>query len=90
MIKEDKEMNEIDKVIVDYHLETEKAINGQIPHYPSIVEARTKLINLIVDKLTVMGIKLNRGGILSDVEVEYYNRGAEAQLQHTIKEIKGE
>ena len=26
------------------------------------------------------GLKLNRGGILSDVEVEYYNRGAKAQL----------
>ena len=49
-----------------------------------------KIINLIVDKLTVIGIKLNRGGILSDVEVEYYNRGAEAQLEHAIKEIKGE
>ncbi|KKM69338.1 hypothetical protein LCGC14_1451840 [marine sediment metagenome] len=26
-------------------------------------------------------IKLNCGGILSDIEVEYYNRGAEAQAE---------
>ena len=28
-------------------------------------------------------IKLNCGGILSDIEVEYYNRGAEAQAKAT-------
>ena len=36
-------------------------------------------------------IKLNCGGILSDIEVEYYNRGAEAQAKETweIAERKG-
>ena len=33
-------------------------------------------------------LRLNRGGILSDVEVEYYNRGAEAQLQAIKKAIE--
>ena len=33
------------------------------------------------------GLRLERGGILSDVEVEYYNRGAKAQLQLTLKAI---
>ena len=30
-------------------------------------------------------IKLNRGGILSDIEVEYYNRGAGAQAEISFK-----
>ena len=30
-------------------------------------------------------IKLNCGGILSDIEVEYYNRGAAAQAEITFK-----
>ena len=36
------------------------------------------------------GLKLNRGGILSDVEVEYYNNGAEAQTQAILKAMGGE
>lgn len=30
-------------------------------------------------------IKLNRGGILSDIEVDYYNNGAEAQAEISFK-----
>ena len=30
-------------------------------------------------------IKLNQGGILSDIEVEYYNRGTEAQAGISFK-----
>jgi len=33
------------------------------------------------------GYKLNRGGILSDAEVDYYNNGATAQLQAILKAI---
>ena len=35
-------------------------------------------------------IKLNCGGILSDIEVEYYNRGAEAQAKATWEIAKQE
>ncbi len=33
------------------------------------------------------GFTLNRGGILSDVEVDYYNNGATAQLQAILKAL---
>lgn len=39
----------------------------------------------IIAEIEKCGLKLNRGGILSDVEVAYYNRGAEAQAQAIIK-----
>lgn len=35
-------------------------------------------------------IKLNRGGLLSDIEVEYYNRGAEAQAESSFNAVKQE
>ncbi len=33
---------------------------------------------------------LNRGGILSDTEVDYYNRGAKAQLQAVLDHLGSE
>ena len=41
----------IDFIIVDYHLDAEKALAGKTKHYPSIVEAGSKIIALIEDEL---------------------------------------
>ena len=41
----------LDYIIVDYHLDAEKALAGKTKHYPSIVEARSKIIALITEGL---------------------------------------
>ena len=41
----------LDYMIGDYQLEAEQALAGKTKHYPSIVEARSKIIALIIEGL---------------------------------------
>ena len=50
LIPPDSPDREIADIIVDYHLEAERALEGKTEHYPSIVEAENEIIALFPDR----------------------------------------
>ena len=84
---------QVAEIIVNYHLDAEKAIANQIEHYPSIIEAQSKILNLfkeVVEKLTIE-IKDDLCKIADGYNGKLYKDNVklyfQSRVQHTKKQL---